>query len=197
VTELSESHLRFTFPPAWVVRRFDDTAAYRSISGFGLKGVDFLCLAPDDQLWLIEVKNYRRRDPRHRTERRNPKGLAEHVGRKVTDSKRLIRILLRAMRKRWHLRLLFYWYRLSRSLSGRPRPTFHYWFWLEADRRLEEARKVHVVLWLETPERSTDYRDAVHNHLEDELEPGNRLYLRDLHTTGEFPIRAEAAPEVD
>ena len=53
--QLAESDLLFEFPDDWVVRKYDDTAAYQSLSGHGLKGVDFIALVPDGTLWLIEV----------------------------------------------------------------------------------------------------------------------------------------------
>ena len=82
---MQESDLHFTFPPDWIVHKFDATAAYRSVSGHGLKGVDFLCLVGTEELYLIEVKNFYRRGKRKLAMRRGPTALADHVGRKFVD----------------------------------------------------------------------------------------------------------------
>jgi hypothetical protein len=183
--QFSESDLTFTFPTGWIVRRFDGTAAYRSVSGHGLKGVDFLCLPPGNELWLVEVKNYHRRHRDYPGRRRNPDGLAEQVGRKFSDSKRLIRVILRSMRRKWYLRMVFSWY----GLHPRPRPKSHHWFWYEAERRLSDARRVRCVLWLESPQANPDYLLATRTALEGQLEPGNVLHLQGGRSPESFPIR--------
>ena len=187
---MTESDLHFTFPADWIVRRFDSTAAYRSVSGHGLKGVDFLCLVGEEELWLIEVKNFYARQERHRVIRRDPEALAAHVGKKFVDTKRLIRIVNRAMRRRWWYMGALLWYF---TLHPRPRPRSHYWFWAEAERRLRVARKVHCVLWLETPERAADYERATEAALEEWMEPGNMLHLAERQRTGGLPIAVRAA----
>lgn len=179
-----ESDLDLTFPESWIVRKFDDTAAYHSVSGHGLKGVDFLCLTPDGKLWLVEVKNYRRREEKHRTRRRSPEALAEHVGRKFVDTKRLIRIVNRAMRRNWWIGLRLFWYDL-RKVS---RPRSHYWFWAEAERRMANPRKLVCLLWLETPELNPDYEEATSEALEEWLEPGNELKLAETQRTAGVPV---------
>ena len=167
-----------------MVRKFDETAAYRSVSGHGLKGVDFLCLLPDGGLWLMEVKNYRTRHDRYRSVRKNPAGLAEHVGTKYSDSKRLIKVVHRALDRQWWPALLLRWY----SLHPRPRPNSHYWFWDEARRRIESARTVTCVLWIETPEDGDNYEVALTEALEEWLEPGNKLVVAEMDHPGNLPI---------
>ncbi|THH41633.1 hypothetical protein [Neolewinella litorea] len=179
-----ESDLQITFPESWLVRKYDETTAYHSVSGHGLKGVDFLCLAPDGRLWLVEVKNYRRREERHKTHRRNPEALAEHVGRKFVDTKRLIRVVNRAMRRNWWIGLQLLWYDLRKI----DRPRSHYWFWAEAERRLANPRKLVCLLWLETPELNPDYEAATAEALEEWLEPGNELKLAETQRPAGVPV---------
>lgn len=182
-----ESDLRLSFPESWIVRKFDETPAYHSVSGHGLKGVDFLCLAPEGRLWLVEVKNYRRRKQEHRTLRRSPEALAEHVGRKIADSKRLIRIVNRAFQRSWWIRLRLAWY----ALRPGPRPDSHYWFWAEAERRLAWPRRLTCLLWLETPEPGVHYEEAVAESLDEWLEPGNELLLAEMDRPGNVPLTVE------
>lgn len=57
-TEFWESGLHFQFPNNWRVVSYDQHRFFQAISGAGLSGVDFLGIAPDGRLWMIEVKNY-------------------------------------------------------------------------------------------------------------------------------------------
>ena len=185
MSRLVESNLVFTFPAEWTVRKYDDTAAYQSLSGHGLKGVDFIALAPNDQLWLIEVKNYRPRiSPRngreYRADRKPPEQLVRQIAGKFTDSQRLIRIVCAYFRRRWWRRLLV-WYR-----RRRPRTASNYWFWSEAERRLNDPQRVRFVLWMETPERKTGYDDVVEQLL--------TAALPELHITVAEASRPHALP---
>ena len=129
-----ESDLLLTFPPDWVVRKYDATAAYRSLAGHGLKGVDFICLLPDGRLWLIEVKNYttrRKRGKVYAAKLRSPEDLSAHLTRKFHDSERLLRIVAESFRRRWYRR----WQLAYQRWRGRPFPESNVWFWNEAARR--------------------------------------------------------------
>ncbi len=190
VNTFEESDLAVTFPGDWIVRKFDETAAYHSVSGHGLKGVDFVCLTPDGRLWLIEVKNYRRRNGGHPTLRRSPEALAEHVGRKFSDTKRLIRVVNRALRRKWWIGFRVLWYRLRKS----ARAASPYWFWMEAERRLGNPRHLVCVLWLETPETGLHYEEAVAEALDEYLEPGNQLRLAEMDRPGDLPLTVTPNP---
>jgi hypothetical protein len=55
--------LAFDFPPGWRASKYDDWAFYRKQFGkmrSGIKAVDIVAIAPEQVLWLIEVKDYRR-----------------------------------------------------------------------------------------------------------------------------------------
>lgn len=192
----SESDLLFTFPDDWIVRKYDSTVAYQSLSGHGLKGVDFLCLSPDGKLWLIEVKNYRMRK-NFRATRRSPGELAVHVGKKFSDTKRLIRIVNKYMRRRWWIALRLWWYGRGRwsgpSTGGPSRSASNYRFWWECLRRLGDSNNVNCLLWLETPELSTNYGGATGQALEAYLEPGNVLRIAEMQRPGNIPIQVVAA----
>lgn len=191
VNTYEESDLQLTFPADWIVRKFDDTAAYHSVSGHGLKGVDFLCLVPRDGIWLVEVKNYRSRNPLHTTVRRSPENLAAHVGKKFSDTKRLIRLVNRAIRRKWWAGLLLSWY----AWVKRDRPNSTYWFWAEAERRMGNPRTLVCLLWMETPERGPDYEQATREALDEWLEPGNVLKLAEMDAPGGVPLTVIQLPQ--
>ncbi|WP_445000239.1 hypothetical protein [Halomonas mongoliensis] len=81
-TTLTEQQLAFTFADGVEASQYDDWAFYRNqfnaVCG-GTKAIDFLCL-DGDQLWLIEVKDYRR----HR--RTKLVDLGDEVAAKVRDT---------------------------------------------------------------------------------------------------------------
>ncbi|MFK8163347.1 MAG: hypothetical protein AB8H12_12870 [Lewinella sp.] len=160
------------------MRKYDDTTAYQSLSGHGLKGVDFIGLSPDGKLWLIEVKNYRPRisdrdGKEYRANRKTPAALAAHVATKFIDSQRLIRIVDTYLRRHWWRRLQLWW------LDRRPTPPSgsNYWFWAEARRRCEQDNNTVFVLWMETPERKTGYDDALEKLLLERIPAGEQVIV--------------------
>ena len=61
--QLVEGNLAFSFPAGWDAIKYDDSAHYRrhfqSFAG-GSKAVDFVAFGgTSDELWLIQVKDYR------------------------------------------------------------------------------------------------------------------------------------------
>lgn len=183
VNTYAESDLIFGFPDSWTVRQFDRTTAYRSVSGHGLKGVDFLALDADDGVWLVEVKNFRRRDEHTRMLRRDPEALARHVGTKFTDTRRLIRVMRRAMDRKWWMGIHLWWQGLRRRGAGAS----HYVFWQEVARRVEYGR-VTCLLWLETPEKAKDYNEAVREALLEHLPCGDRLIVAETDDGPILPV---------
>jgi hypothetical protein len=183
----TESDLAFSFPAEWVVRKFDDTVAYQSLSGHGLKGVDFIALSPDGKLWLMEVKNYRPRNDEsgreHRAIRRRPQELAEHVAQKFHDTRRLIRIVNSSLRRVWWRRA-WLWY----LENIRPNGKSNYWFWSEAFRRANTTESIVFVLWMETPEEPDNYDESTRKALTSLLEPTAQLYVAEAERDMGLPI---------
>ena len=185
----AESDLNFEFPEAWTVRQFDRTPAYRSVSGHGLKGVDFLALDDLGGVWLIEVKNFRRRDAHTRMLRRDPEALARQVGTKFTDTRRLVRIMRRAMDRKWWMGMYLWW----QGVRGRGAGESHYVFWREVERRLAFGR-VTCLLWLETPEKAKDYDNAVREALLEHLPCGDRLIVTETDDEVGLPVHVFTKP---
>ena len=169
--EYLESDLTFVFPDDWRVRQFDATVAYRSVSGRGIKGVDFVAISPDGALWLVEVKNYRPRykgDREYLARRKDPAALAAAVSAKFRDSIRLIHVI-RAHIHGSALRRLQLWYRVHL----RPSRGSNYLFWHDAHRLAARGRAVEYVLWMETPEANDDYDHRVYTELRRQLPDRN------------------------
>ena len=62
-TEAVVDGLRLTVPPGWWVWKYDDSSFHRNqFQGFagGSKAVDAVMLSNQGELWLVEVKDYRR-----------------------------------------------------------------------------------------------------------------------------------------
>gem|GEM_PF-1015655 len=197
IINFQESNLTFYFPDDWVVRKYDDTAAYQSLSGHGLKGVDFIALSPDGKLYLIEVKNYRPRisdrDGReYRAKRKTPELLADDIAAKFQDSQRLIRIVDTYLKRHWWRRLQLWWY----TVRHKPNTDSNYWFWSEARSRCEDGRNVVFVLWMETPERKTGYDDEVEALLLQRMPAGDRVIVAESDRVNDLPFgtRPHSAP---
>jgi len=62
--QLKESALLFDFEETdWIVKKYDDHRYYKSLSGAGLKGVDFIGIFQQEKVVFIEVKNFRAKHP--------------------------------------------------------------------------------------------------------------------------------------
>ena len=171
------------------MRKYDDTTAYQSLSGHGLKGVDFIALSPDGKLWLIEVKNYRPRvspkDGReYRAERKSPEVLVEKIAGKFRDSLRLIRIVDTFLRRHWWTRLQL-WFLDRRR---RPNTDSNYWFWAEARRRCALPERRAFVLWMETPERKTGYDEEVERLLKLAMPEGEQVIVAESSRPHPLPF---------
>lgn len=181
-----ESDLHFRFPDDWVVRKFDATRAYQSLSGHGLKGVDFIALSPDGKLWLMEVKNYRPRfvdGKEYRAKRRRPGELVGLVDKKFKDSQRLLQIVDVALRRNW-------WFSLwERYRMVFPDKDSNYWFWTEAKRRGNDPACLVYVLWMETPEEPVDYDLAVKAELRLLMGEEVALYVVETKRKTGIPIQ--------
>lgn len=140
-----ESGLTFKFGPGWVIKKYDEHAYFRSLSGMGLKGVDFIAIRQEKELVFIEVKNYRTRynadmDQSFEVVVKPTAELAYELKRKSEDTLLAIDAVLQYYRRSW-------WYRRFRQLWMR-------WPWLQHNRafwsRADELanHRLHFVVWL-------------------------------------------------
>lgn len=151
--------------------------------------MDFIALPPDGKLWLIEVKNFRprisdRNGQEYRANRKPPSLLAEQVATKFFDSQRLIRIVYTYLRRTWWRRLKMWWLGKRRK----PLTTSNYWFWAEAHRRCFKERNTVFVLWVETPERKTDYDDELETLLLEHMPAGEQVIVAEASRDNGLPF---------
>jgi len=145
-----ESDLQFTFSEGWVVKKYDDHAYFKILSGHGLKGVDFIGIYENKQVYLIEVKNYNKRsyspvDPDWSDIEGETIPLASAMHNKIEDSLRLIKAVNSYLSKRW-------WYRSAswlRTVLGNNELIKDWHFWKRVGELLETSNDVFPVLWIE------------------------------------------------
>lgn len=116
-----ESDLIFTFNDDWVVKKYDNHAYFKTLAGYGLKGVDFVGVYQMNQLFLIEVKNYRQRTyspvlPDWSDLEGVPAPLIHIFLEKIEDSMKLIRVVYRFLERKW-------WFIILRKLNNFIRRT--------------------------------------------------------------------------
>lgn len=161
-----ESDLTFDFPASWRVRAFDNHRFYQAISGQGLKAVDFVILHPDGKLWLMEVKNYQPRQDEagapYPLTLPTPQELADQLGQKLVDSRRILRIIDRYYQRKWYYR-----WRLSWSAWWPfPKPDSDLLFWNEAAVRLAQEQDVPI-LFLQLEAQDLYFRRSITSRLSD------------------------------
>lgn len=97
-----EGSQEIIFSSDWTVIKVDEHPYYRSVSGRGLKSVDFFALHPEWGLALIELKDYSSNGKISNTTDELHKALIK----KEEDSIRLIRIIYKMYNRKWYYRLL-------------------------------------------------------------------------------------------
>jgi hypothetical protein len=163
-----ESDLRFSFPDHWAVRAFDDQGFYKSTSGLGMKGVDFVAIDPlgDGHLFLIEVKNYRTRSHAGGTFEVNLKNADELVGiavDKYQDSRRLIQAVYTYFTRRWWYLFVRRQIRHSRKLER------DIVFWHQVHELLSSSSRKSFVLWVALEKANENYFRYLDQQLAQEL----------------------------
>ncbi|HHH50501.1 MAG TPA: hypothetical protein ENK52_05945 [Saprospiraceae bacterium] len=150
-TSYPESGLLFSFPKNWRVFKFDDHRFYRYVSGYGIKGVDFIGITEEKRLVLIEVKNYTDRFPQDGIDpiqkiKKAPLDFAEQITLKFEDSFSLINGIHRFHQKqtwyRWLARPLLHI--LPQYISMK----YDWGFW-SISYQLLKNHQTDLVLWLE------------------------------------------------
>jgi len=151
-TTFQESDLTFQFSPNWVIKKFDDHKYYRILSGYGLKGVDFIGILNQQTLVLIEIKNYRRRKASPKAPDisdilGNKPPLTEAFAYKIEDTILAINTVHKYLLRKWGFRInQFIW----KYLPIHWFTNGEWAFWERCHQILLNKKKVHYVLWLNT-----------------------------------------------
>lgn len=108
---LQESGLFFSFDKSWELRCYDRHTFFKGLSGAGLKGVDFIGIRNQTQLFLIEVKNFRYDAQglrKHAVDARlsYPDQIAAELIDKAVDTVRAIQLIEKYFQTRFLFRLL-------------------------------------------------------------------------------------------
>ncbi len=166
----TESGFEFSFASRWQVIRYDQHRFYSYLSGYGLKGVDFIAIdLKTRQLWLMEVKNFAPADwqgesPTMDLVLSSPEDYAEEMIAKFTDSLRLLKVIHDFYQKKW-------WYRLFSPLIRRILPfsyvaKFDFIFWPQAYQIvLQQAKEVNLSLFIEWRSRVKNKQIEVFNEV--------------------------------
>lgn len=95
-----ERDVEVVFDDEWLVIKLDEHKYYKRVSGYGLRGVDFMALHVDFGVVFVEMKNY--------TEGKSsiPFHLEGTMRSKRDDSVRLVRIVCAYFERQWYFRML-------------------------------------------------------------------------------------------
>ncbi len=149
-----ESGFEFSFAPRWQVIRYDQHRFFNYLSGYGLKGVDFIAIdLKTRELWLMEIKNFAPADwqgesPTMDLVLSTPENYAEKMIAKFNDSLRLLKIIHDFYHKKW-------WYRIMNPVMRKILPfslaaKFDFIFWPQAYQMLvQQTKEVHLSLFIE------------------------------------------------
>ena len=162
----TESGLQFSFSAQhWQVKKYDDHPYFTGFSSVGMKGVDFIAIREEEELWLIEVKNYQTngasiREPKVKASLEHPEKILEAVEQKFEDTLAGIQAIhtyyKKKKQKRW--KWLVPW----------QKPDQEELFWLEVCELAANPKKVKLILWLELEEENR----AIKSYLLDNLGTG-------------------------
>ncbi len=152
-----ESGWQFQFEDHWEVLPYDKHRYYRYLSGYGLKGIDFLAWSHAAQrLFLLEVKNFAPQEwngpsPNMALVLEDPAAYADEMIEKFEDSLRLFQIIHQYLARKW-------WYRSYWKFRGQWAPA-----WLKARLPLSiwerayrlsqgQVEKLCLCLWIQLAE---------------------------------------------
>ena len=159
-----ESGLQFTFSSNWVVRKYDEHAYFRGLSGKSMKGVDFIAIRNRKELIFIEVKNYSTRynsqlGHAFEVEAKPIPELGKELKKKAEDTLLAMDAVMQFYHRSW-------WYRLTRKVwLNWPWLFSNRAFWTQADYVLHQS--LHYVIWLSLDEDDpADYEKELLEYLE-------------------------------
>lgn len=156
-TIVQESNLEFTFSSEWYIKKYDTHPFYLSISGEGLRAVDFIGIHPNGDWWLMEVKNYRnRRNTEQIRIDKNMEGdmpiLFQTVQQKILDTQAGVQAIGTYLERKWWYRWRYYLlnrFGWQKKLLQKDRM-----FWMKlSELMVEQSTKGKTFLWLELPDR--------------------------------------------
>ena len=162
-----ESDLNICFDPSWRIKRFDNSKYFKLLSGLGLKGVDFIAIDVHEQLYLIEVKNYKKRiESPVAPDISDLYGdfplLQNHFVAKIKDSNQLLEVIFKYLNRKWWYKWMF---KMRDLIPADVANSFEWAFWYDSYRiSNQDPQKVSCILLLETED---SYPDLGKQHIKD------------------------------
>jgi len=123
----TEREVKVMFDHEWSVIKLDEHKYYQRVSGYGLRGVDFMAVHEDFGVVFIEMKNY--------TEGKLsiPQNVEDLMQTKRDDSVRLVRIVYAYFERQWYFRIM-------RSLGLSHFFPKDWKLWVQAKKHLDQKR---------------------------------------------------------
>lgn len=133
-----ESNLEFVFDDRWQVLKYDDHPYYRILSGRSFSGIDFAGIFENEQLYLIEVKNFFQFENKGKIE--NIEEFVLEIKEKILDSVDLIRIIQKFHQRKWTYRLF------AKLVMRFPSLSRDWWFWTRMHELIQSQSMTFVLL---------------------------------------------------
>ena len=167
-----ESDLKFDFNPTlWRVMKYDAHHYFRTLSGAGLKGVDFIGIHQAKKLVFFEVKHFRTPISKTNTSIvlfEDTDLFVQNIGAKMEDTVTAIKVIIKYLtRKAWYR----YFLKFEKYI---PSSIFHkqdWYFWHQIHHLWTSNASKSFVLWLEIDpqfsiEANSDFRKDLQKRLE-------------------------------
>lgn len=153
-----ESDLTFNFSDDdWEVIRYDTHRYYKTLSGVGLKGVDFLGIYKKEQVVFFEVKHFRSPQFINSTSYpilEDPDTFTNRITGKLNDTIKAIRVIVQYFeRKPWYRLYLRYNYLIPSFFIKNK----DWYFWYRLHLLTQQKELITFVLWLEIESKNNVY----------------------------------------
>lgn len=134
----SESSCAFTFDKRWKVLKYDDHRYYQIVSGRSFSGIDFAAILNNEELFLIEVKNFYQYENKGQIE--DVDEFVIEIREKVLDTIDLVNIIFKYHQRSWS-------YKTFIKLVNRfPCIHFNWWFWTRMQTLMSQKAFTFVLL---------------------------------------------------
>lgn len=137
-TVFLESGFQFTFGEQWTILKYDDHKYYQIVSGRSFSGIDFAAILNDEELYLIEIKNFYQYDNKGHIE--DIDQFVLEMREKVLDTIDLIQIIYKYHQRSWTYRILI------KYLKHFPGLHFNWWFWTRMHDMITQNQFTFILL---------------------------------------------------
>ncbi len=145
-----ESDLQFYFDDSqWQVIKYDTHKYYKTLSGSGLKGVDFIGIRQENQLVFFEIKNFRNYQSTAATKYtlfKDTDHFIQQIQDKMEDTLTAIKVISKYLkRKSWYRFFL----RIEPFIPNRLIKSKDWYFWHQISNLRNSSTSKTFLLWIE------------------------------------------------